>query len=134
MKVKQRIGVLKNLYQEAEKLSRTADRERYEKEAVYIYGRLREAWERAVEEVLLAGTVERYRRSIQTQQVGLLSEIKPEECAAVEAGMTKSSRWLAGHDKAGAENPRVPEPDELKADIEALEAFVQAVNARRRKQ
>jgi hypothetical protein len=133
MKVKQRIGVLNRKCQDAEKLHRTTPREQYEREVVYVYGLLREAWERALEEVLLGGIVERYRRSIQTQHVGDLCNITPEECAAVDAGMTKCSRWLPGHDKAAAENTPVPEPDELKADIDALDTFVKGVNKRRNK-
>jgi len=131
MRVVKRIGVLKSKWQEAEKLHRTASRDSYEQATIFIYGRLREAWERALEEILLGGIVERYRQSIQTQHVGILCDITSEDCAAVEAGMSKCSRWV--HDRAGAENSPVPEPDEVKGDIEALETFVRAVNARRRK-
>jgi hypothetical protein len=74
MKVKDRIGVLKSNWQQAEKLHRTGPRAQYERNATFIYGRLREAWERGLEEVMLGGVVERYRRSIQTQQVKILSD------------------------------------------------------------
>jgi hypothetical protein len=132
MKVGERIGVLKNLWQGAEKLHRTAPRERYEQEAMFIYGRLREAWERALEEVMLNGVVERYRRSIQTQQVRHLSDITVQDCEALEAGIAKCSRCLAGHDHAGAENPSIPDPTELQDDIAALEHWAQAIRQRRR--
>ena len=36
--------------------------------------------------------------------------------------MTKCSRWLPGHDQAAAARAPVPEPTELKDDIETLEA------------
>lgn len=64
MKVKDRIGRLKVLWQVAEKTFRTSSMEEYEKQAREIYGLLREAWERGIEEVLLNDTVERYRPSI----------------------------------------------------------------------
>ena len=131
MKVKDRIGVLRKEWQVAEKLFRTASRDRYDREAKYVYGRLREAWERGLEEVMLGGVVERYRRSIQTQQVKNLSDITPDDCKAVDDGMTKSSRWITGHDQAAAENVPVPEPEELKEDIEALADWVKTIRDRR---
>ena len=132
MKVKERIGVLKNKWQEAEKLYRTAPRDRYDREAKDIYGFLREAWERGIEEVMLGGVVERYRRSIQTQQAKHLSDITEDDCEVLDAGMTKCSRWLTGHDHAPAENVPVPEPNELETDIDALETWVSTIRRRRR--
>ena len=49
-------------------------------EAVEIYGFLREAWERALEEVLLGGVVERFRSSVQTRQVASLADISNDDC------------------------------------------------------
>ena len=100
--------------------------------AVYIYGRLRETWERALEEVLLGGVVERFRNSVESQRVRHLSDITDEDCSALGEGMTKSSRWLAGHDQAAAENVSVPNPDELQEDISALEVWVSRINRRRK--
>ncbi|MEE8186722.1 MAG: AAA family ATPase [Nitrososphaerales archaeon] len=131
LKVKNRLGVVKKLWQSAEKLHRTGDQAQYEREAVHTYGILRETWERALEEVLLGGVVERYRPDIQTLRVRYLSDITQEDCEAVEAGVTKCSRWLAGHDKAPAENVPIPNPPELKRDIETLERWVKTVRKRR---
>ena len=133
MKVKQRIRVLRKNWQEAEKLFRTAPRDRYNREAKHIYGLLRETWERGLEEVMLCGVIERYRRTIQTQQAGRLSDITEDDCTALHAGMTKSSRWLTGHDQAPADNVPVPEPDELKADVDTLETWVNTITKRRRR-
>ena len=81
---------LKGRYQGAEKLSRGADQDAYEQEAKYLYGLLREAWERALEEVLLAGVVERYRPSVQTLKAcSPLSDITAQDCQTVETAMTK---------------------------------------------
>ena len=133
MKVNDRIGSLKNRWQSAEKLHRKAPRAEYEREAVYIYGLLREAWERGLEEVLLGGVVERYRPTVQTQQVTHIADITKEDCKTLEVGMTKASRWLAGHDQAPAENVPVPDPEEMLRDIEALEGWVGTIRRRRRR-
>ena len=53
LKVSKRIGHLKKLLQEAKKLHRNSHQDAYERDASVIYGLLREAWERGLEEVLL---------------------------------------------------------------------------------
>lgn len=129
--VKKKIGFLKNELQAAAKLFREGHQSSYEKEAKFLYGLLREAWERAVEEVLLGGVVERFRPSVETRRVAAIADITPEDCSIVEAAMTKCSKWLPGHDQAAAARAEIPEPPELASDIEALESFVTAIKSRR---
>jgi hypothetical protein len=131
MPIKTKIGYLKKELQDADKLHRDGHQDAYEKEAKNLYGLLREAWERALEEVLLCKIVERYRPGIQTQQITKLADVTEDDCRQLEAAMTRCSRWLRGHDQAAAARAPVPAPDELKADIEALENWVKAVNKRR---
>lgn len=129
--VKKRVGQLKNLWQEADKIFRGGHQSTYEKEAKHIYGLLRETWERAIEEVLLGGVVERYRPSIETKRLPKIADISDADCKTLEIGMSKCSRWLTGHDQAAAARAEVPEPAELKADIETLEGWIAAINRRR---
>ena len=129
--VKKKIGYLKNEWQAADKLYRDGHRSAYEKEASYIYGLLREAWERALEEVLLGSVVERFRPSVQTQQVIKIADITEDDCRVLEAAMTKCSKWLPGHDQAAAARAEIPGPDVLKDDIEALESWVSRIRKRR---
>ena len=131
LKVKDRVGYLRKRLQDARKLHRDGRQDDYETAAVEIYGFLREAWERALEEVLLDGVVERFRPGVQTRQVESLADITPADCKAVITAMTKCSRWLRGHDEAPAARADVPEPAELEDDIEDLERFRRAVHARR---
>jgi energy-coupling factor transporter ATP-binding protein EcfA2 len=133
MPVRKKIGYLKNELQAADKLFRDGEQATYEKEAKYLYGLLREGWERALEEVLLGGIVERFRPGVQTQHLGTIADITSEDCRALDAAMTKCSRWLPGHDEAAAARAAVPEPKELKDDIEALENWVAAIRKRRSK-
>ena len=132
LKVSSRVGHLRKLFQTARKLHRDGHRDAYERAAVEIYGFLREAWERALEEVLLGGVVERFRVGVQTRQVGLLADITQADCWAVTSAMTKCSRWLRGHDDAPAARADIPEPDEVEGDIDALDAFLAGIRKRRR--
>lgn len=131
MRVKDRIGHLKNQWPAADKLHRNGETHAYEVQAKHLYGLLREAWERALEEVLLNGLVERYRPSVETKRITKITDITDDDCKIVEAAMTKCSTWLTGHDQAPAAHAPVPGPDELKADIDALETWVAAIRKRR---
>ena len=131
LKVSKRIGHLRRLLQDAEKLHRDGHQAAYEREASLIYGYLREAWERGLEEVLLGGVVERYRPGVQTQQVAVIADITVADCKAVETAMTKCSQWLPGHDRAPAARADIPEPETIKADIEALSDWVGRIRRRR---
>ncbi len=130
--VKKRIRFLNKSWQDADKLYRDGHLVPYEKEAAHIYGLLREAWERGLEEVLLGGLVERFRAGIQTRQIRDVSDITSEDCRAVEGAMTKTSKWLPGHDQAPAARQNVPEPWELKQDIEDLANWIDTIQKRRR--
>lgn len=131
MPVRQRIGYLNKGWQGADKLSREGKQDAYEREAKFLYGLLREAWERAIEEVLLGGLVERFRPSIETKRLEPLVDITEQDCKTVDVAMTKCSTWLPGHDQAAAARAPVPGADELKKDIEALEVWIKAIRKRR---
>lgn len=132
MPVKKKIAHLKNEWQAAAKLFRGGHQAAYEKEGQFLYGLLRATWERALEEVLLEGVVERYRPGVQTQQIAKIADITEEDCRVLDAAMTKCSKWLPGHDQAAAARAAIPEPSVLKADIDALESWVTAIRNRRR--
>ena len=132
LKVRSRVSHLRKLYQDAEKLHRQGHQDAYEREAVEIYGFLREAWERALEEVLLGGVVERFKGSVQTRQVASLADITEDDCRVVTSAMTKCSRWLRGHDDAPAVRAEVPGPAELREDIEKLDKFLGDIRRRRK--
>ncbi len=129
--VKKKMGYLNKCWQAADKLSRDGHQDAYEKDAKYLYGLLRETWERALEEVLLGGVVERYRPGVQTQQIMQIADITAEDCKAVETAMSKCSTWLPGHDKAAAARAPVPSSAELKGDIDALANWIGVIRKRR---
>ncbi len=131
MPVKSRIGALKAQWQQAEKLHRTEGPVVYEALAKELYGRLRETWERTVEEVLLNGAVLRFRRGIETQRLVKVADITAADIQTIVAAMEKCSTHLRGHDQAPAINQPVPAPAELQADIEQLENWVTQMRKRR---
>jgi hypothetical protein len=131
MSVQRRIGAINDEWQRAEKVFRTMGQTAYEPLATGMYAKLRKTWERAVEEVLFNQVVLRFRDGVETKR--LKADITQEDVDAIEAGMTKCSKWEGGHDQALAVNEHLPPPDEVKADISVLEGWVAAVETRRRK-
>lgn len=129
MKAKRRMGVIRNEYQAAEKLYRLGKIDAYEREAKALYNRLRETWESSIPEVLLHDVVEPYRSDIMTKEVRYLSDITEQDCRELDAGMTECSRWA--HTRPAAEGAAMPEPLELKNEIEKLDAWIARINARR---
>jgi hypothetical protein len=125
---KERVAFLKNESAPFKKLSDQAP-DQYRVAVAELYGKLREAWERAIEEWLLNGTVQRFRPSIETQRLKKVV-IKPDDYAAVEQGMSKCSAELTGHDKAAAKNPAPPTPAEVVDAIAALEDFMTTIKQR----
>jgi len=128
---KSRLGTLREAWQRADKVFRVEGHGAYEPFGTQIYARLRQTWERAIEEVLLNKVVERFREGIETKRLGMVTDVSAADYEAVDAGMTKCSKWEGGHDQALAVNEPVPSPDELKADIDALDAWVKTVQTRR---
>ncbi len=129
MRVKERLGVLRQRWQAAEKLTEGVDA--YERKAREIYALLRETWEQAIGEVLLHDIIERYRPSIETKKVKVLHDITQDDCAAVETGMTECSRWMLGHDHPSADGTSFPQPAELFKRIDDLDQWVNRIRKRR---
>ncbi|HHH47911.1 MAG TPA: ATPase [Gammaproteobacteria bacterium] len=127
---KARVGQLRQLHQRAEKLWREKNQADYDRLVREGYRMLRDAWERAVEEVLFNRTVERFRKGVETNRLRRVV-IEPQDQEDVDRGMTKCSNFA--HDNPLAAGVSVPAPDEFLADIEALEAFRKRVEGRRQK-
>lgn len=132
MSVNERIGVLRQRWQAAEKLHRTAGSLAYEPAAREIFAMLREAWERGITEILLNDVVERYRPSIETKKVAKLHDISSADCKAVEDGMTECSRWMRGHDESVADGTPLPTPAQIKTRIDELETWAKGIRGKRK--
>jgi len=109
-----RIGALKAQQQLIAKFHRDGDEQEYRKQTVDAYFRLRMAWERTVEEVLLREVIMRFRKGVETQRLSGVV-VNDDDYVQVNAGMTKCSNFA--HDKALIGGVAVPEPDELLGDI-----------------
>ncbi|KAF0821265.1 hypothetical protein V7200_02055 [Cytobacillus firmus] len=115
-----RIKYLKNELPKLKKLQSELDHDLFFPQVKTWYMLLRESWERAVEELLLNGVVERFNPSVQTQR---LCKIKftDEIVQLVTEGMTKTSTYV--HDESQAIGRIIPSNDEMIEDLNMLEQF-----------
>jgi energy-coupling factor transporter ATP-binding protein EcfA2 len=128
---KERIGMLKTALAQFPKLQK-ADPGRYSVCVQEFYGRLREAWERAIEEILLQGVVMRFRPSVETMRLKKVA-IVPEDYVLIDDGMSRCSAFLTGHDTAAAIASPMPSPEEAAADLTKLDDFVKRLREREKK-
>lgn len=132
MKVKALVGELKVVHQRCAAQHRAGEIDAYEQDVSQGYGLLREAWERAVEELLFNQAVMRFDHRVQTQRLKKVHDICQADLDAIDAGMTTCSKWLPGHAQATAINEPLPEPPEFLAEIERFEDFVRQMRQRGR--
>lgn len=118
--IKGRIGVLKDRMVKLKKVEGAGDPDEYLFALKSWYGLLREAWERAVEERLFKGVVERFNLGIQTMRLKNVV-ITKDLLDEIEKGMTDSSSWI--HDSAAGLNPAIPDTNKAEADLKLFESF-----------
>lgn len=118
--VKQRIGTLRDRLVTLKKIEKSGNEDEYLFAVKSWYGLLREGWERAVEERLFKGVVERFSLGIQTQKLKKVV-ITDELLNDIEIAMTESSGWI--HDAAAGLNPTPPDSTKADSDLNDLIEF-----------
>jgi hypothetical protein len=119
--VKKRVKYLRNELVILKKIEKIGNEDEYLVKVKSWYEFLREGWERAVEEILFNGVVERYMPGVQTlrlKNVIITNELK----TYIEKGMTDSSNWT--HDAAAGLNPTPPDTSKAEADLNLLDDFI----------
>lgn len=129
--VGKRIGLLKSAYQQLEKIERTETEEVYKERVKVLYGKLRETWERFVEEVFLNGAIQRFSRAIQTQRLSKVIDLTEGDYELVDSNMGKCSTYFTGHDTAGTLIEEMPDSTEFLADLKVLEDYIKEIRKRR---
>lgn len=118
--VKKRLGQIKNAFAPLPKIYANSPAD-YEMLIKNLYGRLRDTYERVVEEVIFCDIVRRGSDVVQTQK---LRQVHLSHALAIRfhEGMTKANTH--SHDNPAADTVAVPPPDEFLADVAFLEALI----------
>lgn len=91
------------------------------------YRRMRDTWELLIEDLLFAGTVKRFRRSVETRKLRYVV-VEDADVKAVYEGMTRCSNFT--HEGGAEAPPTLPPPDEFLADVEKLATAVASIKVR----
>mgnify|MGYP004702490483 CR=1 FL=1 len=130
--VKKRIGILKNDLVKLKSIEKNETEEIYKERTKPFYGRLRETWERFVEEILLNKVVQRFGREIQTLRIKVLTDLTDDDYNLIEENMKKCSTYMTGHDSSGTLIESAPDSDEIEADLKILEDYLSEMRKRKR--
>lgn len=90
--------------------------------AKQFYTDLRETWERAVEEVVLGGVVERFGTDVKTQSLKLV-DIDDQDYRTIFFAMKRASE-RSGHDQAAAKQIDPPNKKQMETDLLELRGFI----------
>ncbi|NAZ70700.1 AAA family ATPase [Vibrio toranzoniae] len=131
-KTADRVKELKNILPRLKKFEDEAKIEEYEFYAKTTYNKMRETWERLVEEWLLRKVVERFGRGVKTQSLKeIVDDVTFDDNAIIEAAMSKCSTYMHGHDRSSELGCDFPDYDELKQDVDSLEEYFKKLKKRR---
>lgn len=131
LKTDKRIKQLKNELVGTRKLAEGLYEDQYKQKASNIYGKMRETWERLIEEWLIRGVVERFNREVKTQNCRYLVDIEASDIDKINSAMYKCSTYMHGHDMSSEISGTFPEIEELQSDLDALESYFVELKKRR---
>jgi energy-coupling factor transporter ATP-binding protein EcfA2 len=106
------------------------DTDEYRRQAKDFYSDLRESWERAVEEVVLAKTVVRFVPDVMTGRLKDVT-VTDEDYQTIHFAMKRASE-RSGHDMSAGRDLPQPSPDEMDADLKVLDNFKIELGKRRK--
>lgn len=128
--IKKRIGYLKGHVLPKIKTihGQPSEREDYERRVDDFYKKLRQSWERTIEEVVFNDAIQRFRDSVETNKLKGV-RFEDDDFKVINENMAKCSKFL--HDRAaGKGGVLIPEPIELETDLERIERFTTSIRKR----
>jgi hypothetical protein len=117
--IKSALNTLMNQrYQEVKKATDDGDYDRAERELKSTCSDFRIVVERAIENDLLCGVVQRFQRPVHSLKLKDLAKLKDTDCNLLDSLMTKYSGFE--HSQPAESPVELPKPDELLADMTSL--------------
>jgi energy-coupling factor transporter ATP-binding protein EcfA2 len=125
LNVAKRVGRIKDAMARVAKLHASSPSD-YEYEVKNLYGRLRDTYERVVEEKIFHDIVRRGTDVIQTQKLRRVT-LSNDRAVRFHEGMTRANTY--SHDNPAAGTVPVPTPDDFSRDVAELEKLVADLKA-----
>lgn len=131
-KLPQRIDQLEKEVRAAKVLYDANDEDQYRNAAFQIYNRLRNSWERAIEDVAFNGVILRHRDYINSKHLRKTTVLSEADCDEFDAGFKKCCDQVDAHDPSRGRNAPPPAPDEIMRDVKALNSWVSSIRGRQK--
>jgi len=128
-KVKARVEEFRTTFYRLRKARDTLSDDAYGAEVVAFLGRLRNTWERAIEEYLFNEVIQRFGYGVKTLSLKTV-DVAATDYAIIEAGMGVCSAWV--HDPSQGLSSPPPTPQQLAEMVNDLVHWTQSVCARRK--
>lgn len=106
----------------------TCDAQAYQREVEEFYSRVRETWERLVEERLFNDVVGRFQPGVKTQSLSGVV-VEDSDFEKIYRAMSKASNY-SGHDRATDRRAVMPGKVEMKADLDELREYDKVLRRR----
>ena len=107
------------------------DAARFRDDVTAIYTRMREAWERIIEEVIFAGVIKRFNPEVSTLKMKSVCFDPAKDNDELFRGMKRCSQY-SGHDRARALPERLPDIEDIDIDLENFNVYFSKMDKRRR--
>ena len=128
--VRQRIDELQKAARVSRKHYENQDDEKYRDSVAKLYSDLRSTWERALEDIVFADVIKRHRDYINTKGLKRVTALEESDVETFSKCFDKCSDYIDGHDPSRGHDLEPPEPDELDADIAAIDVWSRSLRAR----
>jgi energy-coupling factor transporter ATP-binding protein EcfA2 len=125
LSVSKRLGRLRNEFASVRKLHATSPSD-YEVQIKNLYGRLRDTYERVVEEIVFNDVIRRGSDQIETQKLRFV-HLTDALAIRFHQGMTKANTH--SHDNPESETVITPKPDEFEDDLRFIDALINDLKA-----
>ena len=88
-----------------------------------IYSELRATWERALEDTVFAGVINRHRDYINTKDLKLVTALSDQDVVEFNVAFKKCCDFTESHDPARGRDGNIPDPTEVMNDIQSLKTW-----------
>nr|WP_237452306.1 AAA family ATPase [Qipengyuania algicida] len=130
-KVPERLSDLAADLSELKKAGYDPKNQEFRSSLIGFYTRMRETWERIVEEVLLNGAIQRFRPEVMTMRLEDACLDPTTDYPQIFEGMSRCSLF-SGHDRAVGMPEELPELSDIETDYDNLKAFSDAARQRQK--
>jgi len=131
-RIEHRIDELEKQASTAKAKWESGDEEAYRHDAVGIYGRIRAAWEKALEDVAFQRVITRFDSYIDKHNLRKVVVFNDVDCNTYCECHQKCSGITEAHEPSAAENGAAPAPTEMSQDIQKLKDWVASLRDRQK--